>query len=220
MDHYKRCPMPVSGGGDCWSEPHPASRFGLCEQHWRDVVQDWVEDAPYTTRSCPRCSHTNRYETVDWASAACGDCGHQMDSPWVITEQRERQEAVSAAEPEARGVVYYLSFGGLVKIGFSASFSTRMTAIPHDEVLATEPGDYRLEKQRHREFAAHLVDGQREWFAMHHALLDHIAAVREQYGEPWALAHRIAAQHSDHAVVREFGSFERFEAEIERARDE
>lgn len=73
-------------------------------------------------------------------------------------------------------VIYYLLFNGLVKIGTSQDLRTRMQAIPHDELLATEPGGYSLEKIRHSEFRALHYRG--EWFRYEGPLVDHVARLR------------------------------------------
>lgn len=214
VDHFERCPMPVSGGGDCWAEPHPASRHGLCVAHWREVVEDWVGDAPTVSRMCPACGILNVLDPVDWASARCFKCGEPMSAPWLVTEQRIYQESITNAKVDARGVVYYVRLGDLVKIGFSSSFQKRMEVIPHTEVLATEPGGYDLERARHRQFETSRVDGMNEWFSASADLLEHAAALRAEHGDPHALADRIEAQHVHAEVVREFGSEERLQAEL------
>jgi hypothetical protein len=81
------------------------------------------------------------------------------------------------------GFVYYVRFGDRIKIGFSESVKDRLQAVPHDELLAVEPGPMELERMRHRQFASLLV-ARREWFRHGAELLSHIAMLREHYGEP------------------------------------
>lgn len=69
-------------------------------------------------------------------------------------------------------VVYYIRFGDRVKIGTTFDLQARLSVIPHDEVLGTEPGSYALEKRRHRQFAADRVVG--EWFRLSPGLIAHI----------------------------------------------
>lgn len=76
-------------------------------------------------------------------------------------------------------VVYYLGFGDRVKIGSTADLPTRLGHIPHDEVLAVEPGDVALERQRHNEFAKLHIRG--EWYEAQPVLLEHAARIRQQY---------------------------------------
>jgi hypothetical protein len=75
--------------------------------------------------------------------------------------------------------VYYIRFGDRVKIGTTKNLSKRLKAIPHDEVMATEPGGLYVEQQRHKQFA-HLqisTGSHREWFTLTPELLAHINAV-------------------------------------------
>ena len=73
--------------------------------------------------------------------------------------------------------VYYMRFGDRVKIGTTTNLLLRLEAIPHDELLATEPGSMALEKQRHKQFKLLQVNG--EWFRHTGALAEHIAGLRE-----------------------------------------
>lgn len=71
------------------------------------------------------------------------------------------------------GVVYYILFGNRIKIGTTTSLRGRLDALPYDEVLATEPGGFDVERMRHDQFADCRVRG--EWFEPTPALLAHIA---------------------------------------------
>ncbi|MEV6432591.1 GIY-YIG nuclease family protein [Nocardia sp. NPDC051463] len=73
-------------------------------------------------------------------------------------------------------VVYYIRFGDRVKIGTTKNLEKRLIAIPHDEVLATEPGGLYVEQQRHKQFAHIRV--HHEWFDLTPELSEHISAVR------------------------------------------
>jgi len=86
--------------------------------------------------------------------------------------------------PPKPGVVYYIRRGNLIKIGTTVELRSRMQALLPNEVLATEPGDAKLEKKRHQQFSSTKVPGQREWFEPSDALTTHIAAVRAEHGEP------------------------------------
>lgn len=70
-------------------------------------------------------------------------------------------------------IVYYLRFGNLVKIGTTTNLPQRMQAIPHDELLATEPGNARLEHSRHSQFKNLRHKG--EWFRYEEPLTTFIA---------------------------------------------
>jgi hypothetical protein len=94
----------------------------------------------------------------------------------------ERLEAERAAEPrpEPPSVVYYVRSGDLIKIGTTVNIRQRIQSfsMPWLELLATEPGDIRLERQRHREYAPLREKG--EWFLAAPALLAHIARVKAE----------------------------------------
>jgi len=85
--------------------------------------------------------------------------------------------AQQVAPPEDRHpVVYYLRFADRIKIGTSTCLRSRMEAVPHDEVLATEPGGVELEEERKMQFVEYRVTG--EWFRMAPALMRHIEKLR------------------------------------------
>lgn len=76
--------------------------------------------------------------------------------------------------------VYYIRFGDRVKIGTTKNLTKRLKAVPHDEVMATEPGGLYVEQRRHGQFE-HLrirTGTHREWFTLTPELAEHIAAVR------------------------------------------
>jgi helix-turn-helix protein len=79
-----------------------------------------------------------------------------------------------------RPVVYYLRFGDRIKIGTTVGLTARLSNIPHNELLATEPGGSDVETARHRQFAALRI--YREWFRPGPVLVDHIAALRAESG--------------------------------------
>ena len=88
--------------------------------------------------------------------------------------------AALASQP----VVYYLRFGDRVKIGTSANFEVRRHAIPHDEILAVEPGNELVETARQNQFRRFNVKG--EWFRAGGALLAHAKALRQLHAELFA----------------------------------
>lgn len=179
-----RCPVAVGNGGDCWNEPHPASRHFLCLDHWVDSIEDWVGDCPLVVRICPKCRTSNMLDPVYWAVARCYRCGTHMDDPGVILDRREREKKVVTKTTVHDPVVYYVQLGSLVKIGTSTNLRSRMQVVPHEKILAIEPGGLKVEQQRHREFAKHLVDGQREWFQAVPELLEHAKKIVATHGNP------------------------------------
>jgi hypothetical protein len=77
---------------------------------------------------------------------------------------------------EAQSVVYYAMVDGLVKIGTTIYLDVRMKTLGAN-LMATEPGDAQLERQRHAQFADLLARG-REYFRPGKALLAHVVALQ------------------------------------------
>jgi hypothetical protein len=87
---------------------------------------------------------------------------------------------LAAAQREAESVVYYVQFRDVIKIGTTHNMRSRMQSVPNERVLATEPGDMRLERRRHMEFKHCRQYG--EWFtASDPKLQAHIHSIQE----PW-----------------------------------
>lgn len=107
-----------------------------------------------------------------------------------LTRQSRREHVVSnnaplpapiddaIAEVDHAPVVYYVRFADRVKIGTSTNLRSRLSALPHDEVLAVEPGGVDVERRRHAQFCADRIIG--EWFDMSDALKAHIDGIRSQ----------------------------------------
>lgn len=78
--------------------------------------------------------------------------------------------------------VYYVRRANMVKIGYTVDLTTRMIALRPNEILAIEPGNEQLERERHKQFRDLRIEG--EYFHPGKALQDHILAVREEFGPP------------------------------------
>lgn len=146
----------------------------LCEWHLA-VAGDWAE---------------REYGVVDVLPEACRLCGstvgRRYPSGWVcgVCEWRYG-EIVDAELPLPRvDVVYYLRYADRVKIGTTGNPRQRFAAIWHDDLLALERGDRRLEHRRHVQFAAERF-GTTEWFRLSDAIRAHIAVVRGGTEDPW-----------------------------------
>lgn len=83
-------------------------------------------------------------------------------------------------------VVYYMRIGERVKIGTTTNLKKRMASIGPEELLATEPGWYDLEKQRHAQFTHYRVKG--EWFRYEGAVKQHVMELRKKLGWSWMKA--------------------------------
>ncbi len=128
---------------------------------------------------------------TDLAPSPCRACGCRVGvrypSGWVCADCEWRAGEAPDAEltPVRVEVVYYVRYREQVKIGTSANPRQRLAVIPHDEVLAFEPGGRRVEQRRHAQFAEHRFAGT-EWFARHPALDEHVAALALGVDDPWA----------------------------------
>lgn len=103
-----------------------------------------------------------------WHCGACGWCVGDAPDPEI--------------SPPRIDVVYYLRYADRVKIGTTRDPRSRLRAIMHDELLAFEPGDRVVERQRHLLFA-HLREGG-EWFTAAPELVAHIRTL-PGHGDPW-----------------------------------
>lgn len=93
-------------------------------------------------------------------------------------QQMRRTERERAAAKPFAHTVYYLRVGHLIKIGYSSDVAQRLRSYPPDTtLLVTEPGDFDLERQRHKEFNHALVGG-REWFEPTPDLMAHIEVLQ------------------------------------------
>lgn len=98
---------------------------------------------------------------------------------------------------DPRSVVYYaLMPSGRIKIGTTVNLRSRCTGlrITRDRVLATEPGGYSVESERHAQFSAHRHPF--EEFDPVPELRDHIQALIDRHGDPFPTATRQSANRS------------------------
>lgn len=145
----------------------------LCELHL-SLAADWADAA---------------HGVTDLLPAPCLLCGARTGirypSGWICATCEWRHgEIVDAELPPPRiDVVYYLRYADRVKIGTSSNPRQRFAAIWHDDVLAMERGDRRLEQRRHARFAAERF-GSTEWFAYSDAVREHVEGIRGAV-DPW-----------------------------------
>ena len=91
-------------------------------------------------------------------------------------QEAERCRQLVARHEAPTGTVYYIRFSDRVKIGYTTNLRQRLNGLPHDEVLATEPGTIQDERARHAAFADLRVTG--EWFRYEEPLVSHIAGLQ------------------------------------------
>lgn len=159
----------------CERSADPEAPITLCTQHLL-AAYDWIG---------------RQYGVTDTLPSPCVACGSWMGvrypSGWLcgVCEWRVGERPDIEVVPPGVDVVYYIRFGGQVKIGTSSTPRTRIASLPHDEVLAFERGDRRLEQRRHAQFAAQRIP-RTEWFHMNDELGTHIRALSEGVDDPWS----------------------------------
>ena len=169
------CCVVAADGRPCGRPIEPGAPLGLCREHLLEA-HDWV---------------TRDVGATDLLPAPCRACGYQVGvrfpSGWICAECEWRVGDVPDDELDRPRVevVYYIRWRDQIKIGTSVNPRMRLATLPHDEVLAFERGGRPLEQRRHAQFAAHRFAGT-EWFAVHDALLDHIAELASGVDDPWA----------------------------------
>ncbi|WP_233255384.1 GIY-YIG nuclease family protein [Naasia lichenicola] len=104
-----------------------------------------------------------------WTCAVC---------EWPYGEHPDAEFAAPRVD-----VVYYLRYGDRVKIGTTVSPRQRFAALWHDEVLAFERGDRRLEHRRHQQFHSARA-GTSEWFHLTDEIRAHVDVLAGGV-DPW-----------------------------------
>ncbi len=134
----------------------------------------------------------------------CGSrVGVRYPSGWIcaVCEWRHGEIPDGDLDPPRLDVVYYVRQGERVKIGTTANPRQRYGAVRHEEVLAFERGDRRLERRRHEQFAAGRFAGS-EWFRLTPELAAHIDVVARGC-DPWDL---LARWRSEQLALRGYGA--------------
>ncbi|MGX5697793.1 GIY-YIG nuclease family protein [Agromyces soli] len=174
-------------GTGCAQPAEAGAPLRLCTRHLL-LAHDWVErevgvrDA--MPSACLACG--GRVGLRFDSGTICERCG------WRWGDAPDRELAAPVVE-----VVYYLRFDDRIKIGTTGRLRARVAALPHDELLAIEPGGRLVERSRHERFAASRIPGT-EWFERTPELDEHVAALALGVDEVWArydewLAARAAA---------------------------
>lgn len=165
----KDCPIPVAD----------ASPLNLCAKHIRQAAELYASATNHIpeTRVRERCPDCDTMALVAHCSpnpiVRCTMCNYTRTvTPAAIPTEQQALAHLPAS------VVYYLRFSDRIKIGTTRNLKARLVGIPHDEVLATEPGDRTLEQERHRQFAHLRLTRRGEWFRAGPDLIDHTKALR------------------------------------------
>jgi len=133
--------------------------------------------------------HASGHGVADLLPSPCRLCGSRIGvrypTGWAcaVCEWPHGEHPDGELPPPRVDVVYYLRFGDRVKIGTTANPRQRFAALRHEEVLAFERGDRRLEQRRHSQFAEERA-GTSEWFESTPRLRAHIDALAGGV-DPW-----------------------------------
>lgn len=145
-------------------------------------------EQPAVTIACNHCNQSVVLDPVELSFAVCQVCHKRISDTEFIQELLDEQAAIKAQPvSDIQGVVYYIKFSDRVKIGFTSNLEVRAKQLPHDEVVAAEPGTYALERQRHAEFEYDRLTERGEWFTLTPRLAFHMANVRDRYGDPFGV---------------------------------
>ncbi|MFC0682631.1 GIY-YIG nuclease family protein [Lysobacter korlensis] len=163
----------LAGPASCRGVVPVDAPLPLCELHLT-MAAEWAERAVGITDLLP---------------SPCRLCGSSIGvrypSGWIcgVCEWRVGDVVDAELPPPRVDVVYYLRSGDRVKIGTTANPRQRLAAIWHDQLLAFERGDRRVEQRRHAQFAADRLGG--EWFRLSIPVREHIAVVAAGVDDPW-----------------------------------
>lgn len=138
---------PICTAGSCSSHVAPECPAPLCADHAR-LVFAWV--------LAEAQAHSAITDTPDHQATPAPEGPRWADMP---------------------GHIYYVRIGNHVKIGWTSNLKHRFTSLQPDQVLATQPGTLRDERELHHRFGYLLAKG-REYFHPGPALVDHIASIR------------------------------------------
>ncbi|MBA2951602.1 GIY-YIG nuclease family protein [Streptomyces himalayensis] len=149
--------------------------------HFTTIVADWTQAGVEMTDELMAVA----------VQLAATQVARAKERAAAEARQGERYAALADAAPPPGtygdapdGVVYYIRRGRYVKIGTTTQLRNRMRDLLPDEVLAVEPGSYKLEGELHQRFAGLRLHPSCEYFLLDNELQAHIDQVLERVGPP------------------------------------
>lgn len=188
MDYFNsQCGYVSRAGKECGYWAMEDSPVNLCRDHLlaaHRFAEDIIPGISPRTRNadyrCAECGYLSVYSLRDAPSTLlCDNCGFKGEQSEF--DRNERKDKRPAADT-ATALVYYVQHGDRIKIGTTTNWRNRMGVIPHDRILAFEPGWKSVEADRHEQFAQHRY-GRSEWFEPHDVLWDHIIDLNDKHPE-------------------------------------
>lgn len=171
---------------------NPARKSPICSIF--DEAGDGCANGAYRESPFPICEDHIRLAYNFWE-----DLRREREAARAAEEQAQVEARLAALRPvkllnPLTSYVYYLRFGDRYKIGVSTCVLRRLANLPHDGLVALEPGSQELESLRHKQFAASRVPRNREWFFPSPELDSHMNMLVAHYGTP----EQVQARDGDH----------------------
>lgn len=191
MDYFNsQCGYVSRRGRECGYWAMEDSPVNLCRDHLLEAHRFAEEIIPGISRRtftndyrCGSCGTLTVYTIRGMPDMLmCSRCGVEAAKSKFAMNMRKIRALERKPADETNAIVYYVQHGERIKIGTTTNWRNRMGVIPHDRILAFEPGWRPVEKQRHAQFEAHRY-GATEWFQPHDALWDHIIELNEMHPE-------------------------------------
>lgn len=190
-------------------------------------IAEWGQNLPAEVQAdsaqkpvkMPRCSvirdnasECNQFAVPGLPFRICRDHVHEAYLHWKDHNPETPEVRVEVVIPERNLVprvetrqpfIYYIRFGDRIKIGHTLDVRARLANLPHDELLAIEPGPLDLERTRHHQFEAHRITRKGEWFRPHPDLLAHVEMLVSHYGTAEAQLDAIGMQLRQRSPLRD-----------------
>lgn len=151
----------------------------LCNKHQQEIAEGirWVS---------PEQAKRNIHERADRVARtklAQKDETIAHLRSW-LDEERSPKRSSKSRPVLTEGQVYFLQSDSAVKIGWTTDLDQRMKSYsPGAKILAVMPGTRKDETRLHRKFA-HLRTNRREWFSYSPQVMEEVARVVKEHGDP------------------------------------
>lgn len=117
-------------------------------------------------------------ELIQAGLRRCAEDNQRMkDNPGYWPAYWHTKVAEAELRHERGCLVYFMRLGNRVKIGYTSKLKDRLSAIRPEELMATERGGRRRERELHQRFDSYRVSG--EWFSLEGEVADYISTLQE-----------------------------------------